>query len=253
MPEAGPVAGATLNPNAKRRISSCGLKLIKKWEGLYLSAYKDPVGVWTIGYGHTNLSGVGPKVTPTLRLRDQRHAEDILINVLAEVYEPALRRHIKVPLNQHQWDAMVTWVYNLGETNLRNSTLLKRLNQGRFDAVPAEMMKYNKARNRATGRLEEYRGLTNRRRAEAGMWRGLGVQACLPVEGVTETAAPRVDIAQPLPEPLTESDKWIERTGFLAPIVTALTSIADWKVALVMALTGMAVLSYFAWRNRQED
>jgi lysozyme len=241
------------NPNAKRRISSCGLKLIKSWEGLYLGAYRDPVGVWTIGYGHTNLSGVGPKVIPGLRLRDQRHAEDILLNVLAEVYEPALRRHIKVPLNQHQWDAMVTWVYNLGEGNLAKSTLLKRINQGRFEAVPAEMMKYNKARDRATGRMAEYRGLTNRRRAEAGMWRGLGVEACLPIQGVTTTAAPRADLAAPPAEPLTESDKWIERTGVLAPIVTALTSMADWKVALVLALTAVSVIAYFAWRNRQED
>jgi lysozyme len=234
------------NPNAKRRISSCGLKLIKTWEGLYLSAYRDPVGVWTIGYGHTNLSGVGPKVTPGLRLRDQRHAEDILLNVLATVYEPALRRLIKVSLNQAQWDAMVSWIYNLGETNLAKSTLLKRINQGRLDAVPAEMMKWTKAGGKV------FNGLVNRRRAEAGMWRGLGVHACLPVEGIT-SAVPHVDHDTPAPEPLTTSDKWIERTGVLAPIVTALTSMADWKVALVLALTGVAVIAYFAWRNRQED
>lgn len=236
------------NPNANRRISNCGLKLIKSWEGLFLKAYYDPVGVLTIGYGHTNLSGVVPKVVPGMRLRDDAHATQILRDTLAAVYEPALRRLIKVQLAQHEWDAMVSWIYNLGETNLRKSTLLKRINAGRFDAVPAEIMKWTNAGGR------QFRGLVNRRRAEAGMWRGLGVQACLPVEGVTDTKVPRGDtVDAPAPEPVTDTDKVIEKVGFFAPLVTALSAVQDWKVAAVFAVVAASGLFYLYIKNRSED
>lgn len=233
------------NPNAHRRISKCGLRLIKQWEGLYLNAYRDPVGVLTIGYGHTNLSGVAPRVTPGMKLRDESHATGILLDVLARVYEPALRRNIKVPLNQHQWDAMVSWVYNLGEPNLKRSTLLKRINAGRLDAIPAEMMKWN----RAGGRV--FRGLTRRRRAEAGMWRGLGIDGCLPVTEPDQIPHSIADA--PEPEPVTEMDKAIEKVGFFAPIITALSALQDWKIAAVLAIAASGGLLFLYYKNRTED
>ena len=73
---------------------------------------------------------------------------------------------VTVPLHQHQFDALVSWTYNLGPTNLKSSTLLAVLNQGKYDEVPAQIMRWNKAGGK------ELEGLTRRRQAEADMFAG---------------------------------------------------------------------------------
>lgn len=234
----------TAEPNAYRKLSAKGLSFIKRWEGLYLKAYFCPANVLTIGYGHTNLSGVHPKVYVGMTLKDEAAAASLLNNVLAEVYEPILHRHVKVALTQGQWDAMVSWVYNLGETNFRQSTLLKRINAGRLDAVPAEIMKWN----RATGRV--LRGLTNRRRDECALWRSIRTD-----DTHTEPVSlPQGGFDQPEPEPLTENDKWIERLGVLGPVLVSLVGgLTDWRTATAMCVTAVVLVVFFAYRNRSED
>lgn len=94
-------------------MSKRGLDLIKKFEGLVLRAYQDQVGVWTIGYGNTYLPD-GSKVdanTPPITLAE---AEAMLRNSIAKVYEVQVRKEIKVPLTQNQYDACVSFCYNLG-------------------------------------------------------------------------------------------------------------------------------------------
>ncbi len=133
-----------------------GLELIKHFEGCELVAYKCPAGVWTIGYGH--IKGVSEGMTIT-----QEQAEQMLLDELIE-YENYINELVTVPLSQNQFDALVSWVYNLGPANLKSSTLLKVLNSNDFEGVPAQIVRWNKA----NGKVLE--GLTRRREAEAELF-----------------------------------------------------------------------------------
>lgn len=140
------------------KTGSKGIDLIKHFEGCELEAYKCPAGVWTIGYGH--IKGVKEGMTIT-----EQQAEEMLKSELNE-YEGYINNLVTAELNQNQFDAMVSWVYNLGGGNLGASTLLKVLNAGDYDGVPAQIMRWNKA----GGKVLE--GLTRRRQAEADMFSG---------------------------------------------------------------------------------
>ena len=118
-------------------ISEEGLALLKKFEGCELKAYQDSVGVWTIGYGHTKEVKEGDQI-------NKDEAEHLLAEEMPE-YEGYINSYVDVPLEQNQFDALTCWVYNLGPTNLRNSTLLTVLNQERYTDVPREIKRWNKA------------------------------------------------------------------------------------------------------------
>lgn len=134
------------------KTSSVGLELIKRFEGVRLSAYDDGVGVWTIGVGHTK--GVKRGDTITMEQVDALLAEDV------EEAEGDVTRCVKVPLEQCQFDALVSWTFNLGGGALASSTMLKRLNQGDYDGAADEMLKWT----RAGGRVLQ--GLVKRRISE---------------------------------------------------------------------------------------
>ena len=133
-----------------------GTKILKFFEGCRLTAYQDSVGVWTIGYGHTK--GVYDGMTIT-----QEEAEQMLLTELEE-YEGYVEKYVTVPLTQNQFDALVVWVYNLGPTNFRRSTLLKELNSGNYTAAGNEITKWNKAGGKVLA------GLVRRREAEAKLF-----------------------------------------------------------------------------------
>ena len=141
------------------KISEDGLELIKKFEGCETTAYQDSVGVWTIGFGHTK----GVEEGQTCSIED---AESMLADEMDE-YEGYINNMVKVDLEQHEFDALVAWVYNLGPTNLGESTMLKVLNGGQFDRVPDEMNRWT----RAGGEILE--GLVRRRQAESLMFQNL--------------------------------------------------------------------------------
>jgi lysozyme len=134
------------------------LDLIKKFEGCELKAYQDSVGVWTIGYGHTKGVEEGQEIT-------QDEAEDMLASELDE-YEGYIRDMVECDLEQNQFDALVAWVYNLGPTNLRSSTMLKRLNKKDFDDVPNQIKRWDKAGGKVLA------GLVRRREAESLLFEG---------------------------------------------------------------------------------
>ena len=140
------------------KISPEGLALIKKFEGCELEAYQCSAGVWTIGYGHTK--GVKEGMTIT---KDQ--AEQMLLEELVE-YEVAVEEAVDNQLDQCMFDALVSWTYNLGPTNLNNSTMLKVLNAGEYDEVPAQIKRWNKAGGKVL------QGLIRRREAEALLFEG---------------------------------------------------------------------------------
>ena len=139
-------------------ISQEGISLIKKFEGCELEAYKCAAGVWTIGYGHTKDVKEGNSIT-------KEEAESMLVHELQE-YCSDVDIAVKVDLKQNEFDSLVSWTYNLGPTNLNSSTMLRVLNEGKHDEVPAQMKRWNKA----SGQVKE--GLVRRREAEALMFEG---------------------------------------------------------------------------------
>lgn len=140
-------------------ISDEGLELIKHFEGCELEAYKCPAGVWTIGYGHTKDVEEGEKWS-------QDKADFMLFRELEEEYEQYVNDYVHVPLNQQQFDALVSWTYNLGPANLKKSTLLRKLNNGEYQEVPNQIKRWNKANG------EVLAGLVRRREAEALLFEG---------------------------------------------------------------------------------
>ena len=139
-------------------ISEKGKSLIKDFEGFRTHAYQDSVGVWTIGYGHTK------GVTPDMVITDEQ-GEEMLAEELKE-YETYVDTLVKVPLHQYQYDALVSWTYNLGPTKLKSSTMLRVLNEGNYEEVPTQMKRWDKAGGQVLA------GLTKRREAEAAMFEG---------------------------------------------------------------------------------
>ena len=138
------------------RITQDGIERLKRREGLRLNAYQDQAGVWTIGYGHTATAEPGMVISKT-------GAENILKLDLVD-FENAIAKLVKTDLTAHQWDALVSFVYNVGVGAFKKSTLLKRINEGRLDLVPAEMLRWV----RVAGKVNE--GLRNRRMSEIDQW-----------------------------------------------------------------------------------
>ena len=140
------------------QISEEGKNLIKKFEGCELEAYKCAAGVWTIGYGHIKTAVEGMKI-------DQATANELFDEEMGE-YETYVNTAVTVPLSQNQFDALVSWVFNLGNGNLKASTMLKVINSGDHAGVPAQIKRWNKA----GGKVLE--GLIRRREAEALLYEG---------------------------------------------------------------------------------
>ncbi len=142
-------------------IGENGLALIKKWESLRLRAYKDSVGIPTIGYGTIRVDGVPVKMGDTCTVEQ---AEHWLLQHINDEVESCINRVVKVELNQNQFDALCSFIYNLGCSNFSKSTLLKNINAENFNVAYYEFQKWN----RAGGKV--LLGLTNRRQDEANLF-----------------------------------------------------------------------------------
>lgn len=162
-----------------RSVNKASLDKIKQWEGLRLTAYKDSVGVWTIGYGHT-----GADVKPGMTITNAR-ADELLRGDLRTA-ERAVDSSVTVPLSDNQFGALVSFVFNVGSGAFKGSTLLKKLNAGDYDAVPAELARWNKGTVGGSisggGKKVVIPGLVNRRAAEIGLWATGAFVSSAPVE-----------------------------------------------------------------------
>lgn len=153
------------------RVGQSGKNLFKEWEGLATHVYLDSGGQPTIGIGHLlttaeRNSGTiliqGQTVNYQNGLTDQQ-CWDLLEQDLA-VAEKAVNEAVKVPLNQNQFDALVSFVFNVGAGAFRGSTLLKLLNQGQYDQVPEQLKRWVKDNGKVV------QGLVNRREQEIVLW-----------------------------------------------------------------------------------
>lgn len=145
------------------RLGSRGLELIKSFEGFYSKPYLDPIGIPTIGYGATYYPNK-KKVTMKDKPLTEKEASDLLKEMMV-TYENDVKRLVKRELNQNQFDALVSFTYNLGSANLGKSTLLKKINANPCDkTIKDEFLKWNKAGGKVLN------GLTRRRNAEAELY-----------------------------------------------------------------------------------
>ncbi|MEZ1330275.1 lysozyme [Enterobacter asburiae] len=141
--------------------SDKGIALIKQFEGCKLTAYQDSVGVWTIGYGWTQpVDGKPVRAGMTIK---QETAERLLKTGLVS-YESDVSRLVKVGLTQGQFDALVSFTYNLGARSLSTSTLLRKLNAGDYAGAADEFLRWNKAGGKVLN------GLSRRREAERALF-----------------------------------------------------------------------------------
>ena len=216
-----------------RQISPHGLEKLKQWEGLKTKAYKDAGGVWTIGYGHTATAGE-PKPRAGMVIT-AAEAESILLKDLTQ-YEAAVESLVKVELNDNQFAALVSFVYNIPLVSFKKSTLLKKLNAGNYNAVPTELMKWTKAGGK------KIQGLVNRRRAEGYLW----------MEGAFVTSkdvVPEQKAVHPALKP--------EVIGPVISTASGLTGFAtgsgpfQWALAAVMVI-GVAIGLYYLVKGMRE-
>ena len=152
-------------------ISNKGIELIKQFEGCRLKAYQDSVGVWTIGYGHIESVKEGMEIS--------QHQADIMLGSDLVKYANYINEYVTVSLNPNQFDALTSWVYNLGPGNLKSSTMLKVLNEGSYDDVPFQIKRWNKAGGKVL------KGLVRRREAEAELFATGDDWIGTPFEGAT--------------------------------------------------------------------
>lgn len=139
-------------------ISEAGLTLIRQSEGLRLSAYRCPAGIPTIGYGST--AGVRMGQTITAERAESLLREDV------RQFESAVDRLVKVPLTQSQYDALVSFSFNLGAKSLEKSTLLRLLNAGDYSGAAAQFDRWVYASGK------KLPGLITRRAAERALFEG---------------------------------------------------------------------------------
>lgn len=160
------------------RTSQHGIAVMHYFEACKLKAYPDPGSKtgepWTIGWGHT-----GPEVKPGL-VWTQQQADDAFVEDIRR-FERDVLSLVKVPLTQGQFDALVSFAYNVGSDidadtiaeGLGDSTLLRKLNAGDYDGAALEFRKWNKNDGKVM------RGLTRRRAAEECLFRGMGGAASI--------------------------------------------------------------------------
>ena len=133
-------------------------EFLEKFEGCKLEAYKCPAGIWTIGIGSTIFPN-GTKVASHDVLASKDAAYDLLTHTVGK-FEKCINESVKVHLTQNQFDALVSFAYNVGTGNFKSSTLLKLLNEGLYDKAASEFLKWNK------GGGHILPGLVTRRAAE---------------------------------------------------------------------------------------
>lgn len=145
------------------KISKNGIDFIKRMEGLKLEVYSDSAGLPTIGYGHLikkneNFITITEEIAEKLLIDDLVHAEQ------------CINTNVKVTLNQNQFDALVSFVFNIGCNRFKTSTLLKKLNENNMIAASLEFLRWNKVTDMKTHEMRIVEGLKKRRENEKNLF-----------------------------------------------------------------------------------
>ena len=218
-----------------RAINAETLEHVKRWEGFRPHAYRDPGSInglpITIGSGQTRRNGQLIKLGDTIT---EPEALEWLKQELARV-AGVVERLVKVPLNDNQFGALVSFTYNVGDAAFERSTLLKKLNAGNYDAVPGELAKW------IFNDRKVMQGLVNRRAAEAGLWAKGAFVASAPVD------------AKPQGEPVLTKETISWGSGILATLAAlfAGNGPVQWALAIVIvAAFGLGAFFFIKSRVR---
>jgi lysozyme len=177
------------------KVSAAGRKAIAGHEGVRLKAYPDPATgaePWTIGVGHTSAAGL-PKVYKGLTITADE-CDEILSRDLA-TFERAVENAVTVTLNQNQFDALVSFTFNVGAGNFKGSTLLRKLNAGDYRGAADQFPVWNKA----AGKVMQ--GLVSRRADERAMFLKPVVAALAPAAPAVQPPPAVIVSDAPIPKP----------------------------------------------------
>jgi lysozyme len=142
------------------QVSFNGLEILKEHEGFRAEAYKDTGGVWTIGYGTTRVDS--KPVIQGMKCTNAQALEWLRADTSST--QTAINQLVRVPINQNQFDALVSFVYNVGEDRFRKSTLLRLLNAGDYTGAANQFPRWNKDNGKVIP------GLVSRRLVEQSMF-----------------------------------------------------------------------------------
>ena len=187
------------------KTSQSGIALIIKFEGFRNKAYRDSVGIWTIGVGHTSMAGP-PKVTAGMVITDDQ-AREILAADLA-IFEASVMKVLNLSPSQNQFDAMVSLCYNIGGGNFAKSSVVRLFNLGDFEGAAKAFAMWNKAGGRVLA------GLTTRRAKEAALFRTPSKPSTAP-PSIPATPRPEAPTSPVAPKPM----------GLLAALIALIMSI----------------------------
>lgn len=191
-------------------------ELIVSYEGERLTSYKDTGGIWTIGVGHTSDEKFKVKAGQTIT---KEFSRELLRHDLKEA-EHFVDTLVKVPINENQRGALVSFVFNLGGGAFKGSTLLRKLNAGNYNAVPTELMKWV---NDGGVRLK---GLVRRRAAEGALW---NTPTSVPVVKAPEKPVQRVEpeVKDSIPEG-KQSVSGAFLKALMALVAAGLIALGNW-------------------------
>ncbi len=134
------------------KMTEQGLALLRHFEGFRSLAYRDAVGVWTIGYGHTSMAGP-PHVKAGMQISKAEAAVILARDV--DMFARGVAAAVAVPLNDAQFSALVSFAYNIGLGNFSKSSVLRAVNDNDFAAVPRRLNLWVKAGGRDPARVGE--------------------------------------------------------------------------------------------------
>lgn len=143
-------------------VNEATIDLIKEFEGFRADAYKDAVGVWTIGYGTTARAGVG--ITPRQGMRVTEEEAEWYLQKAVDKFADQIRPHITAPINDNEFGAFVSLAYNIGPGAFKKSSALRHFNAGDKERAAKSILLWNKAGGKVL------KGLVRRREAEKALF-----------------------------------------------------------------------------------
>lgn len=234
------------------KISSAGLSVIKEFEGFRANAYRDPVGIWTIGFG--TIRGVKPGDVVTRSEAERRLRQELV------EYERAVERATGGNATQPQFDALVSFAYNVGVKGMAGSTVIKRHNTGDHQAAARAFGLWNKAGGKV------WPGLTRRRAAEAALYLTPEIVSTpLPVAEEVREAAAADEMPREVEPERSLAESQINRAGVIAGGTAAVATVAEtartvadvktsadmmgeWLVPLLLVAV-VALCGYIVWQR----
>ncbi len=219
------------------KLTKEGLTLIKQFEGFRTHAYRDAVGVWTIGYGHTSMAGM-PEVKPGMTITEVE-GDNILARDV-DVFARGVQQLVKIKISDAQFSALVSFAYNVGLGNFRKSSVLSAVNRSDFQAVVRRLQLWNKAGGRILP------GLVRRRAAEAALFAS-EASNIEPEKTVVEQAN-----AKPV---LQSKSIWAAAVGVLLSVAQTwlATSQKLASIALLLAITAFLLLIIYERLKKMKE